>query len=329
MRLDEDGDFKKSEAHGPAPRQPWARLAIVLSLTVLYALAFWAFSNTVGRVASALIAIPVAAAGWYFGIQAGLVAGLLGVAMIALLQMMFTGSAWSSAILNYWPGDLMVIVFGYLSGRLHMQFAEDARVRDKLRSRERFLVLIGMVTSSILDPKSNGNAYRALIGHLGKVFGADYAYLTRWDATRKQAAVIAETTPTHSEFRADRVLTPDETTLITAVLQSKRVMAIDNVPKSHYVVRRSVSGEPVASTQSALGVPLIMGEYEFGVAMLAFKTPRRFTPEELEFAKLASNQFALALWTTEQQLVIQKRLREANALANIERVLERVRAGGN
>ncbi len=321
MRLDNDSEFKTQRVQGPTPRQPWARLAIVLSLTVLYIAAFPALSNAVGPVGAALVSIPVATAGWYFGIEVGLVASILGIVLSALLRMIFAGSDWFFGVFHYWPGNLMVVVIGYLAGRLHKEFAEDARVRDRLRSRERFLVLISMVTKSILDPKNPGNAYYSLIGHLANLFVADYAYLTRWDEAREQATLIAATKSMDQQSPSNIELNPDETTMITTVLQTKRVMIIEDVPNSLYIVNPADFRKLSLSTQSALCIPLIMGEYEFGVATLAFDTPRRFSREEIIYAELASNQIALALWTFEQQLEIRKRLKEANALARIERAL--------
>ena len=50
-------------------------------------------------------------------------------------------------------------------------------------------------------------------------------------------------------------------------------------------------------------------------------TPHHFNTEEITYAEFAADQFALALWTIQQESEIQKQLKVANTLVNIERAL--------
>lgn len=259
--------------------------------------------------------------GWFYGMPAGIVAGLLGIMLDGVLAARITGTDPLSAIRTFWPGYLMIVVFGYLSGVLHRETAETARIRDKLRSREHFLVLISTVTKSIVEPGDPGDGFRRMVGYLTHIFAADNAYLMRWDEVEQQATLVAATESLGSGSPVNFVLPSEETAVIAKVLGGRRVVAIHSGPEWGDAVLKAVPGGHARTTQSALCLPLIMGDYAFGVVTLAFDTARRFTRDELLFAEVAGNQIALALWTMEQQLEIGKRLKEANALATIERAL--------
>ena len=73
--------------------------------------------------------------------------------------------------------------------------------------------------------------------------------------------------------------------------------------------------------RSAIAIPLIAGEYKFGVALIGFERQQRFSGGVIIYAQLTGSQLALALWTDEQDAQLKRRLMEANALTKIERAL--------
>ncbi len=307
---------------GDAPFQgSWGRSIIVLTLAVFYIASFPFISHSAGLVAAALVVIPVGAAGWLFGTQSGLAAAIAGIMLSGVLAGQSLGTDMFSAIRIYWPGYLMVIAFGYVAGAMRAMSSEASRVRTRLRSREQFLVLIGAVTNSVLEEAESEAAYRRLTDYLTQIFSADDALLARWDERRQQAILIDTSGARRPESGPDRGDVPDPTALVAAVMRSQHVMAIEDVAASAYA---PAPGGPRAlprSTKSALCIPLITLEHGFGAVTLMFEGARRFDPEELIFADLFSRQVALALWTMEQKLEIQKRLREADALMDIEHAL--------
>ena len=62
-------------------QSPLMRWGILLGLTAIYLLVFPPLVRAFGPAATTLLAIPVAAATWYFGITGGLTTGILGVSL--------------------------------------------------------------------------------------------------------------------------------------------------------------------------------------------------------------------------------------------------------
>jgi signal transduction histidine kinase len=301
------------------PRSIWVRLAIVLGLAVLCIVPF-VFFVKVDPVNALLISIPVAMAGWYFGINAGLIASFLGVALSAFLLANFNGRDWLTWIVIGWPGNLIVIGAGYITGRLHKEFFVRTQIVEELRSRDRYVTLINMTIGDILNPKNIDDRYPYLVTHLVNLFVADYAYLVRWDATREQAILIASTLPSEKPA-SDILLEPVESELASSVLRTRRVLVIEDVPNSRHIITPSLFKNSSLSPQSALCIPLIVGDQKLGAAIIVYDTPHHFNAEELTYAEFAADQFALALWTIQQEFEIQKQLKVANTLVNIERAL--------
>ena len=55
-----------------------------------------------------------------------------------------------------------------------------------------------------------------------------------------------------------------------------------------------------------------------GTAIVAYDIPHHFSNKEITYAEMAADQFALALSTIQQEFEIQKQLKVANTLVNIE-----------
>jgi len=294
MQSASGSENKMQETQGLNPGQTWARVAVVLGLTILYAVTFRPLVDSVGLVGSALIAIPVAMAGWYFGINAGLVASFLGNILCVLLLMKFDGGNWYTWILIGWPGNLMVVLVGYIAGRLQKGLTENIRIMDELRSRERYLSLINIITKDILNPKKPEDRYYYLILHLANMFIADHAHLVRWDAIREQAVLVASTIASEKSF-SELVLDSSESSLTKSVLQTGHALVLNEGLSLDYVINPAFLKLP--PTQSVFCLPLIAKEYKFGVVIIAFNTPRHFTSNELKYAELAANQIALVFWS--------------------------------
>ena len=223
-------------------------------------------------------------------------------------------------VARYWPGFLAILTIGYIAGHLHDETVARKRSINEINSRERFIAIINIATKSITGISNPEEAHYRLVSHLTNLFIADYAYLARWDETNKQAFLLASTKSLeNTSFPIP--LNPEEANTIEAVVQSGHSMVIEDVQKSTYAVNPSPFKKLALQTKSALVIPLSTKDYCFGAVVLAFDSPRRFTPEELTYVELASNQITLALRTVQQQLEIETQLKEAQALANIERAL--------
>jgi signal transduction histidine kinase len=327
MKSANDGKFKITKINYFNPDQAWARLTIVLGLYLLYVVTFWSILERLGPVGGALVCIPVAVAGWYFGTKAGLIASLVGIGLNTLFFSRLEGGNWVAAFINSWPAMIMVIASGVTAGLFRDSVAERTRIFEDLRSRERYLALINIATKDILNPKKTDARYYYLILHLANLFVADSAHLIRWDASKRQA-VLSATTLVLEQPYSEIVLDSSEQKLTESVMETEHTLAINDVPNSNYETSPAVLKQFLPPTQSAILIPLITKEHKLGVVIIIFNKPHHFSHAEIEYADLAGNQIALALWTVEQEIEIQKRLKEANALANIERLLSKTERVG-
>ncbi len=298
------------------PQRPWI---VVFDLAILYLLLFPLLNAILGPVSAALVSIPVASAGWFFGIRTGFVAGLSGVVLSSFLLHVYADFGWHEFI-NGSPGFALVILVAYIAGYLHDETFARKRIDDQIASRERFIALINIANKSITGTEKLEDAYYRLITHLTNLFVADYAYLIRWDETNELALLIAATKPLGRPF-SPTVLSPEETSMIMTVLKDGHPKIIEDVQSSNYIINPASFKDLALPTKSALIMPLARKKYCFGVAILAFDTPRQFAAEEIVYVELAANQITLALRTILQQVEIETKLKEAKALANIERVL--------
>jgi len=294
-------------------------LSIVTSLTFAYVLVFWLFIDQMGLILSVLLSVPVIAIGFYFGRGAGLFAGMFGFVLNTFL-LINRGDFNTDQVTHFWLGYLIVLVLGFVAGYIHDESVTQKRTIREGDSQERFITLVGIATKSIKGTKNPGEAYYRLITHLTNLFVADYGYLIRWDETTEQASLVAAT-KTLEDISFPHLLKSEEANLIRAVLESGHSMFIEDVGKSLHIIDPSPFNSLSLQTRSALVIPLITEDFYFGVVTLAFDSLHRFAPEEILYVELAGSQIALALRTLQQQHEIELQLKEARALANIERAL--------
>ena len=200
-----------------------------------------------------------------------------------------------------------------------LDITERKQVEESLSARERYLALLNEMTHTILLSKDFDSTLHILAIDMAKLIDADDCYITRWDEARQWTIPAVTTAKLKMPFVSPHdLITAGEADMTTSVLKARRVLAADDVFNSPYISVEIAKRYPA---RSALGVPLIAGEYKLGAAIIAFNTPHHFTPDEIERAEQAGNQVALALWNFQQSMEIQQRLKESEALANIARAL--------
>jgi hypothetical protein len=86
--------------------------------------------------------------------NAGLAAGLLGIILNTALLAAFEEDNLILGITIGWPGNIIVVLAGYIAGRLHNEFIKRERMMYEFRSRERYLTLLKITISDILSPKT-------------------------------------------------------------------------------------------------------------------------------------------------------------------------------
>jgi PAS domain S-box-containing protein len=188
---------------------------------------------------------------------------------------------------------------------------------ESLSARERYLELLNDMTRTILLSKDFDSTLQTLSFDMAKLLNADDCYITRWEEETQMPLPVTTTAKLDFAFK-EATIGKNETGLTASVLQTGRVLVIEDVFNSPYIDIEIAKRFPA---RSALAVPLIVGEHRLGAAIIAFNTPHHFTSEEAERAKQAADQIALALWNFQQSVEIQQRLGESNALAEISRAL--------
>jgi PAS domain S-box-containing protein len=199
---------------------------------------------------------------------------------------------------------------------------------ESLSSREQYLELLNDMTRAILLSKDFDSTLQILSSDMAKLIHADDCYIARWDEGRQTVVPVAATIGPEGSRPSYRDTRSEDLKMAVAVLDARHALAADDVYNSPYI---NVELAKKLRAHSALGIPLIAGEHKLGAAIIAFNTPHHFTSDEIQRAEQAGNQVALALWNFQQSMEIQQRLRESNALANIERALsesERIGTGG-
>jgi len=195
-----------------------------------------------------------------------------------------------------------------------------------LSAREQFLQLLNDMTHAILLSKDFDSTLHTLAFDMAKLLNADDCYITGWHTAYEQAIPRVSTAKLEKPY-ATTPIPSTERSMTKSVLLAGHVLAADDVYNSPHISRNVAQNYPA---RSILGVPLIVGESKLGAAIIAFNAPHHFTPDEIERAEQAGNQVALAIWNFQQDVEIQQRLRESNALAKISRALsatERVGTG--
>ena len=295
---------------------PW----ILTGLVILYFGSFAVFKAPI------LVTIPAVVAGWFYYRRGGIAASILAIAVNLLLIDQYVEKVTWDTLFQVTNGILLGHVFvalasigiGYLREITESHYQTDKQLHD----RERNLVLINMATKDILGGDNLKDTYYRLLTHLTNLFVADYASLSHWDETSRQILLVAATKTMGQPFR-NMSLEPEEAGMARLALENGHVEFIDDLQKLSATTATRlpefITLHP--STRSVVFIPLTTKDYKFGVVTLAFDSLRHFSREELDYIELTSYQITLALRSIHQERKIEKQLREARALANIEHAL--------
>lgn len=205
-------------------------------------------------------------------------------------------------------------------GSVTRDVTEQKRTEEALRTRDRYLTLMNMTASDILDPRKASNRYYYLINHLANLFVADYACLVHWDSIKKRAVLAASTLP-KEQPAPELVVEPGQAVITETVLRTRLPLVIEDVPNSKYVQNACLSNWPLIAAQSALAIPLIAGDTRLGAVIFIYNDLRHFSEEEIIRSRQVSSQVALMLWTIQKEADAQKRLTETNTLVEIGQAL--------
>ncbi len=300
---------------------PW----ILAGLTVLYISSFFIIK------ASILVTLPAVMAGWFYYRRGGIAASILAIIINLLLINQYLEKVTWGTLLQFANGIVLGHIFvalaaigiGYLREVIESHYQTDKQIYN----RERHLILINMATKDILAGNNLNDTYYRLLDHLANLFTADYACLTRWDDSLQQVTLVA-TTGSSSEANQGARLKPEEANMVLSTVKSGHVLCIEDFQQSQSFVNSSVLKALHPSTRSVMMIPLITKDFKFGAVTLAFDSLRHFDDEVIAYIELTSYQITLALRSIHQEHKINRQLKEAKALANIEHALSKGEAIG-
>ncbi|NWG07257.1 MAG: GAF domain-containing protein [Chloroflexi bacterium] len=181
----------------------------------------------------------------------------------------------------------------------------------------RFLDSLNALTRTLLLSQDWNTTLEDLAFNIRDLIGADDCYILGWDEERQWPIPIATTAKLDFPF-SEHTLGRDAINITASALREERVLSVEDARNSLLMDTRIASQYP---SLSGIAVPLIAGGHKIGAVIVGYNTVRQFTEAELERAEQAGNQVALALWTFQQSLEIQQRLKESNTLAKIEQAL--------
>ncbi len=289
---------------------------IIVALTVSYLVSFPVYRAPI------FAAIPVIAAAWFYRTRGGLTASILAVVVNVFFIITLQGKdTWEYLIKHelenfYLLGHVFLVMAGWSIGQLREMDDNRLRVENELYSRERYLTLLKLAISDILNPKDPDDRYYYLIVRLVNLFVADYGYFVRLNSDKEQLVVVASTLSS-----GEQVLKlpsdPDGTSIVASILKAEDILTFEDLPNSRDAINSTLFRGLVAPVHTIFSIPFSAKDYQLGVVLLGYTKPRRFTSEEIVQAREASHQMALAIWNIQQEIELQQKLREAKAMSDI------------
>jgi diguanylate cyclase (GGDEF)-like protein len=187
---------------------------------------------------------------------------------------------------------------------------ENSRLLAATRQYARRMALLNEITRAALEVNDIQQMSRLLANRLGALFEADGAFITLWDERLQRPVPVAANDTIHDYYVQIRS-EPGEPTLTEAVLQTGKVLAIEDVFNTPHLSLRLAALLP---TRSILALPLIVEQQKLGAALIGFNQPHRFTAEEISLGEQAAAQIALAIVKTRLLVAEREQRQLAEAL---------------
>jgi signal transduction histidine kinase len=290
-------------------------LWIVAVLTILYIVSFPVHRAPIFAVP------PVVAAAWFYRVRGGLTASIIAFILDLFLMVLHQGNnTWTHLLRNesrdfFLLGHFFTLLAGWSVGKSREMVDNRVRTESELYSRERYLTLLKLAVSDILNPKIPDDRYYYLVTRLVNLFVADYGCFLRLGQNKEQAVLVASTLSIGEQvFKLPSA--PDGTSIIASVLRAEDILTIEDASKSRDAINSTLFKD-LAPAHTIFSIPLIAKEYKLGTVLLAYTSLRRFTSVEINQAKEAGNQMALAMWNIQQEVELKQKLREAKAMSDI------------
>ena len=281
---------------------------IIFSLIILYSFSSKFLVPIFGITIITLSGIPVAAAGWYFGLAGGIIASLIVTILNNFLISILGGLPWYAVDRNgFFMSTSILMMIGVGIGQIKKQYDTRLRAENELVSRGRFLALLNNMTHSIIAAQDFGTMMQVLVNDLTTLLEADSCYITRWDSVKEQVFPVAVNANSEHPF-LKMEYPKGENNLTTSALEAGHILV---TPYASPLIQQKFA------ENSIISIPLIYGNHKLGAVIVGFNETHQYTEKKLEYAKQAGNQIALAIWNSRQEIELQQNLREAKAMSDI------------
>lgn len=181
----------------------------------------------------------------------------------------------------------------------------------EIQSYARQQSLLNEITNAAIEQTDYQDMLQTLAARTGKLLGADGVYITLWDE-KEQIPIPAAAFGSYSgKYQTSVRPEPGEPTLTKTVLKLGKVLVIEDVFNSPYLSPRIASKFPA---RSGLALPLIANNRKLGAALIAFDYQRKFTEDEINISRQATQQIALAVLKAKLLEEAERRATEAETL---------------
>lgn len=298
----------------PNSRSHLAKWGIVFGLTILYTCSVPLLLPIFGPAITAFSGLPVVAAGWYFGLAGGIIASILAI-ILNMILLAFFGSdpSYLTDQSGFWVRAAILVILGVSAGQMRRAHIMRMQTETQLRERERFLSLLNDITRSIITEQNFGTMMQTLVNDLTTLLQADSCYITRWDPDKEQVFPLATNAEAGHPFLT-MTYPKGEKNLTSSALEAGHVLVVEDALNTELSTPHTIQK---FSEKSFISIPLIYGEHKLGAAIVGCNQSGQFTAQRIEYAEQAANQIALAIWSTQQEIELQRNLYEAKTMSEI------------
>ncbi len=207
-----------------------------------------------------------------------------------------------------------------------LAMAQDITARkqseEKITQQNEFLHLLNAMTQAIIASDDFNAMTKILVNDMASLLNAEDCFITKWDEEKGQVFPIA----VNGQADYTKVVYPKgEKNLTTSALEAGDIIIADEAHRSAYTSPNVLSQ---FSAMTVMAIPLIFGKHKIGAAIIGHRKEHSFSAEEIKRARQAGNQIAIALWDAQQDLELQRSLRETQALADIALALSETESVG-
>jgi NtrC-family two-component system sensor histidine kinase KinB len=327
------------------------RGVLVLTATLVYAVTFIPFHRVLGPQVTALSILPVVAAGWYYGLQVGLLAGLLTFPLNTLLLNLAGEPGWAVLIsTGGMPTYAVAVLIGAIVGHLHnlgeqmkRELIQRQQMEEALRESEaRNRALLAETERRLREQTALREAATAISSTLNldeilaqitqqttQIMGADGCAISSWERENGTVVALADYASPQSTPSNDDVIEADQSYSLSEYPATARVLH-EHVPLIIYVDDPAADEAEKTLLKSLrwaglLMMPMLYQEQAIGLMEVYLDdTDRyRFTDDDVTLCQALANQAVVAMENARLYEEARRRAADMIALYTIGRMASR------